>query len=520
MRDDITDMNNGFVVVIGKLTDLNTNGLGNGTQLYLSPTTAGTYTVTKPIAPEHLVYVGVVVRDHPTQGVIEVKIQNGYELDEIHDVNPNLSVTTPIDADSLLIQDSAVSIWKKLSWSNLKTTIKTYLDTFYQDKITLTTTGTSGASTLVGSTLNIPQYAGGLSYFTEAQNITAPNATVNVDSLTAVASTTNADFAIRPKGTGAFTLAIPDSTATGGDKRGANAIDLQTARSNANQVASGNNSVVIGVNSRASSNQAVAIGTSATASGVGVALNSSGDVTGSNATASNTGAFAINGGQASGLWSFAMGRAVASNTNAFAFGAYYTSATASGEGSVAIGGNTASSFGAVAIGGQGNLASGFMSYAFGNYTSTNGIIGRQSRGYALTPIQGETQKSEFFLSKRTTDATATTLTVNGGVANTTNQVILSNQSAYRFKGTIIGKVSGTTGTSAWDIDGLIVRGANAGSTTLLVGNVNVVYDGIIVDGPPVLSADTTNGGLRVQVIGSLANIQWTAVIETTEVIYA
>jgi hypothetical protein len=361
----------------------------------------------------------------------------------------------------------------------------------------------------------------GLTYFTEAQNTAAPNATVPVDSLTAVASTVNADIALVPKGTGAFTLAVADNTATGGNKRGTNAIDLQTARTNANQVASGNNSIVIGVNSRASSNQGVAIGTSATASGVGVALNSNSDVTGSNATASNTGAFAVNGGQASGLWSFAMGRAVASNTNAFAFGAYYTGATASGEGSVAIGGNTASSFGAVAIGGQGNLASGFISYAFGSYTSTNSIQGRQSRGYALTPVQGETQKSEFFLSKRTTDATPTTLTVAGGVASTTNQVILSNQSAYRFKGTIVGKVSGTTGTSAWDIDGLIVRGANAASTTLLVGNVNVIYDGINVDGPPTLAADTTNGGLRVQVTGLAAtNIQWTAVIETTEVIYA
>ncbi len=389
-----------------------------------------------------------------------------------------------------------------------------------QDAITLTTTGTSGASTFVGNTLNIPVYATGLSYFTEAQSTTSPNNVVYVDSFTAIGSATNIDLALIPKGTGAFMLAIPDSGILGGNKRGANAIDLQTTRTNANQVASGNNSVVIGANSRASSNQGVAIGTSATASGVGVALNSNGDVTGSNATASGTGSFAINGGQASGLWSFAMGRAVASNTNAFAFGAYYTGATASGEGSVAIGGNTASSFGAVAIGGQGNLASGFMSYAFGNYTSTNGIIGRQSRGYALTPVQGETQKSEFFLSKRTTDATATTLTVNGGVANTTNQVILSNNSAYRFKGTIIGKQSGSTNVASWDVDGLIVRGANASATSLLIANVNLVQN-TPAWGTPTLTADTTNGGVQIQVTGAGAtNIQWTCVIDTTEVIYA
>jgi len=58
----------------------------------------------------------------------------------------------------------------------------------------------------------------GLTYFTEAQSTAAPNATVPVDSLTAVSAATNTDIAIRPKGTGALTLAIPDSTATGGDK--------------------------------------------------------------------------------------------------------------------------------------------------------------------------------------------------------------------------------------------------------------------------------------------------------------
>jgi hypothetical protein len=32
------------------------------------------------------VYVGIVTRSHPTQGSIEVRVQNGYEMDEIHDV--------------------------------------------------------------------------------------------------------------------------------------------------------------------------------------------------------------------------------------------------------------------------------------------------------------------------------------------------------------------------------------------------------------------------------------------------
>ena len=48
VQTDITNMNNGYVIVAGKLTDLDTSAYTGGTQLYLSPTTAGTYTSTKP----------------------------------------------------------------------------------------------------------------------------------------------------------------------------------------------------------------------------------------------------------------------------------------------------------------------------------------------------------------------------------------------------------------------------------------------------------------------------------------
>lgn len=375
-----------------------------------------------------------------------------------------------------------------------------------QNTITLTTTGTSGAATLVGSTLNIPQYAGGLTYFTEAQNTSSPNATVPVDSLTAVSAATNADFAIVPKGYGAILADIPDNTATGGNKRGQYAIDLSTTRGNAANVASGNYSVLIGQGSQAS-------GTSSTAIGQ---------------TASSTGEYALSigmayfGATASNMRSIAIGaRTVCSGQEALAIGGgTYTQTTASGSSSIAIGtANTASGGYSTSIGADWSVASGYGSYAFGFGSNTHSIQGRQSRTYYNT-VQGDCQKSEFFLSVRTTGNTATTLTVAGGAASSTNQVILTNQSAYRFKGTIIGKQSGSTNVAAWDVDGLIVRGANAAATTLVVSNVNVV-DNTPTFGTPTLAADTTNGGLRVQVTGVAAtNIQWTAIIETTEVIYA
>lgn len=97
VQSDIGNNNNGYVVVIGSLTDLDTQAYANGTQLYLSSTVAGAWTSTKQYAPAHLVYVAIVTRSHPTQGVVEVKIMNGFELDELH----NVSAQNPWQDDGL-----------------------------------------------------------------------------------------------------------------------------------------------------------------------------------------------------------------------------------------------------------------------------------------------------------------------------------------------------------------------------------------------------------------------------------
>lgn len=82
--------------------------------------------------------------------------------------------------------------------------------------------------------------------FATSENTSAPNNTVNASRLLVVASTTNADFVIEPKGTGAIIGELPDSAIAGGNKRGANAIDLQLSRALATQVASGGSSALVG----------------------------------------------------------------------------------------------------------------------------------------------------------------------------------------------------------------------------------------------------------------------------------
>lgn len=352
--------------------------------------------------------------------------------------------------------------------------------------------------------------AGGLTYFTEAQSTASPNATVNVDSLTAIASTTNADFVIAPKGTGAILAQIPDNTATGGNKRGPGALDLQTYRNAAAQVSSGDYSVSLGIANKASGFASFALGSS-------------------NA-ATNTCSVAI-GNQtiSSGLYSFAIGdKSTASGESSMSSGLY---AIASGYSSLAIGrGSNAtndysislgfnaisSNSGSVAIG-QTNTADGANSLALGTSSNTFGITGRQV--FASNNVNA--QKSTLILRKNTTDATPSIISVTGsGTITASIQLTLQNNNSIRFKGTIIGRQSGSTNTSAWDIDGIIQRGTSAATTTLLISNVNVVQN-TPAWGTPTLAANTTLGCLTVNVIGALTtNIQWTATIESTEVIYA
>jgi hypothetical protein len=159
VQQDITNMNNGFVVVAGRLSDIDTQVYLEGTQLYLSPTTAGTWTSTKPHAPAHLVYVGIVVRSHPTHGIIEVNIQNGYEMDELH----NVSAQNPNNND-ILQYKTATNLWTKVAGttSNIAEGTNLYFtDARGRTAISLTTTGTSGVATYDNLTgiLNIPNYA-------------------------------------------------------------------------------------------------------------------------------------------------------------------------------------------------------------------------------------------------------------------------------------------------------------------------------------------------------------------------
>ena len=103
---DIAAGATGFVITQGVVGKLNTSAFSEGTTLYLGAT-AGSLTATKPYAPNHLVYIGVVERANAGNGQIYVRPQNGYELDEIHDVQ----IISPANGQTI-IYDASTSLWK------------------------------------------------------------------------------------------------------------------------------------------------------------------------------------------------------------------------------------------------------------------------------------------------------------------------------------------------------------------------------------------------------------------------
>ena len=108
MSADLANNSNGYVTIIGLITNIDTSAYADGDQLYLSPTTAGALTTTKSYAPNHLVYVAIVEHAHPTQGKLFVKVQNGYELDELH----NVSAQSPSNGQTIL-WNATTNLWEK-----------------------------------------------------------------------------------------------------------------------------------------------------------------------------------------------------------------------------------------------------------------------------------------------------------------------------------------------------------------------------------------------------------------------
>lgn len=366
-----------------------------------------------------------------------------------------------------------------------------------------------------------------LRFFRESRG----TATQIVNVLRAEGGEANIGLVLQPKGTGAFSLQIPDGTTVGGNARGTNAIDLQTSRTAATQVASGSGAFVAGINCTSSGSQTIAIGVGCSASGTGASV-----ALGNNCSVSNAGNNVAMGKNAtsssSSATSIAIGDgATASGSTAIALG---QNCNATGGGGIAIGNASSATANDAAAIGKGNTANATESFAAGNantasgsrssipgggQATTNSIQGLLAYGFNGTS-SGQNQMS-FFGGRQSTTNTSARITADAAAAAATNQLTLRNNSAFRFEGRVISRDTVTNDAKEWSVTGLIKRGANAAATSL-VGTPTVTSSFADTNASAwalTVSADTTNGSLALTIdtTGTTNAVRTTAVVWSQEV---
>jgi hypothetical protein len=189
----------GYVLLNGIITGVNTDPatFTAGQVIYLS--SSGNYTATTPVAPKHTVRLGEVVRAHASVGSIFVKIDNGYEIGELHDVLLN----SVANAD-LLVYNSGSGLWQ-----NNKILSGSY---------TITGTLTAGA---ISAASNITSTGGILSSSTGVQTAGAITSATNV---TSTGGTISASVGFQTAGT---ITSVNNITSTNGTISAS--VGLQTA---------------------------------------------------------------------------------------------------------------------------------------------------------------------------------------------------------------------------------------------------------------------------------------------------
>jgi hypothetical protein len=99
----------GYVITEGLLAGLNTNSANVGDPVWLGTNGNLIYGLAnKPVAPAHLVFIGIVTRKNQNNGEIFVKVQNGFEMEELH----NLVLTGKATGDMIK--------WDGTKWVNFK----------------------------------------------------------------------------------------------------------------------------------------------------------------------------------------------------------------------------------------------------------------------------------------------------------------------------------------------------------------------------------------------------------------
>lgn len=417
----------------------------------------------------------------------------------------------------------------------------------------------------------------GLQYHTESRGVAAPNATVPVHGFTALGAEADIDLLLSPKANGAIVANIPDNGTTGGNKRGATAVDFQRSRTAASQVASALQSTIGGGsnNTASGSYSCVPGGTGNLASGIysfaaGRNTTASGDtstaVGGNNTRAISEYATALGGLSAyaratyatviggangdcygsygavlggNGCTSGAQFAAVIGGSNCRATGQYSAvlsgeGVTVSGEYSAAAGSsnnvsgnysmatgqsNVVSTSGyAAAVGGRSNTLTKGYSVALGGIDSKDRSVGSVVQGFgSFTGTDGEAQLATMGCRGTTTDATATVITIVGATLGAASDLIaLDNYQRSCLDIMVVG-TDGTDEAYFW-VKAAVKRGADAPSTAIVgtPAKTSEKSAGAAAWDVEVI-ANTTYGAAAIRVTGEAAKtIRWSASVTALE----
>lgn len=115
----------GLVIAEGLITGVDTSSATAGDPIWLG--TSGNLIfglANKPVAPAHLVFIGIVTRVNAINGEIFIKVQNGFEFEELH----NVLITSKANKD-VVVYDSATQLWKNKNFFHTQGYLPYYDDT-------------------------------------------------------------------------------------------------------------------------------------------------------------------------------------------------------------------------------------------------------------------------------------------------------------------------------------------------------------------------------------------------------
>jgi hypothetical protein len=159
--------------------------------------------------------------------------------------------------------------------------------------------------------------------------------------------------------------------------------------------------------------------------------------------------------------------------------------------------------------------------------------GQMVRSAGMFSAAGDRQRSSFSMRWATTGATKTEIGITGGNVNTGSIVSFdrlyvnstgANHTLFRFDLTVVAIQQATSNGAVWTFSGTVYRGASNATTIIWGGNIAdtdpTSSNGTTTGWKVAVSADTTNGSLKIEVTGAAAtNIRWGADIRASEIAY-